>query len=445
MVLFEQKDAQAQAKEDRIAVCFLKEAERVRGILASTQDRVKTEPNSLLPAPIPASSLGRDAPGGRPARPPLKVILLGLILPLLLIAGGISWLFHPQVTITITPEQRSVAEDVNLVAVTGQPTTEQVQARRLSASATQHTPTPRRATGSKTIVPQAASGSLTFYNLAPYSQRLAIHTVLSARNGVQVETLEEAVVPPASGSPLLMGQATVPAEVAQVGSIGNLPVHAITVTCCTTDGMVTARNEQPFTGGRDAARYTFVQQSDVDQGQAQILPLTIQKAKAALTAQLGRGAQVAAAGQHCTSATTSTPPVGSRSATVTVSVTAVCHEESYAKEEAKLLATRIFSRDARKRLGPAYQQGHPIVGAAQASLQDATQGTLLITIPVHGVFTYQLDRAALPHLAQQIAGMSWRDAQMVLRKHPGVGRVTITGLTGEKLPSASHIRIIIAG
>ncbi len=426
--------------------------------MASTQDRPRTEPEhhrSLLPSPVPANTLGQPGVPKRsvvrsfrvPGRPPFKVFLLCLLIPLLLIAGITAWLVHPaaaRATITLTAQQSSVAQNITIVAVTGTPTAEQIQAQTLSATATQHTSTPIPATGRKSIPEIVAHGSMTFYNLASSVQTVPLHTVLTASNGVQVVTLAQAVVPPASGNPLVMGQDTVPAQATQPGSIGNLVAHAVTATCCVADGTITARNDQAFTGGQDADSYTFVQQNDIDQTSASLQPQAIQQAKANLVARLGKNEQGIEQSQTCTTQTTATPPAGSRSATFTVSVTATCKEQTYPKDAAQRQAHNAFITQAQKKLGFAYQlQGQPTTGAAQTNIQ--TQGTLLITIPVEGIFRYQLNLVALQRLTPQLAGKSWREAQAILLKQAGVGRAALTGISGDTLPaSANQITITVA-
>src|SRR5258708_23502721 len=109
---------------------------------------------------------------------------------------------------------------------------------------------------------------------------------LTSSSAVQVKPLGQAVIPPASAS--LMGYAAVAAQSTQPGSVGNIPVHSVSVNIG-PNGTILARNETPFKGGQDAENYRYVEQSDIDHAAASLQPQALQAAKTALAIQVKRG------------------------------------------------------------------------------------------------------------------------------------------------------------
>lgn len=399
--------------------------------------------SSLLPSPVPAHLLGRAVQPAhdrsvervRPPepRPPFLAFLLGLVLCVLLIAGGILWVVQSSASVTIlmTARQQAIGQTISLVAVTGTAGPGQLQARILSVtgeSAASSVP----ATGVQRLPELVAHGSITFYNLLLSVQTVSPHTVLTASNGVQIETLAQAVVPPASGSPLIMGQNTVPAQATQPGAVGNIAAGAVFTSCCVPDGTITAKNQQAFTGGQDATDQIVITPGDVAMASAPLVQQAQAQAQSSLSATLGSDDLATPAG--CTTLTLTTPPQGSPAATFHVRVSTTCRDAVVSRSEVERLAVTQMVRVIAPKLGPSYAlDGRP--QPAPAQVFPSGTGTLTVTVPVRSVWRYQLDRTALHRLLPDLAGKPWREAQTLLLKQQGVGQVTLVGNPIQTLPS----------
>src|SRR5260221_2241433 len=193
-----------------------------------------------------------------------------LLLALLLLAGvGMLWdsgplaplLFRPSAIVTIEPTRLESQAMLAITAVTGTSNTakHEVAARFVSATS----PASEafgQASGTAHVPATVASGTLTLYNAATYSQTIAASTVLTGADGVQVVTDAAASLP--AGNPPLFGVATVSAHTLQAGSHYNIAVLDIDGLCCAAG--VAVKNTAGFSGGRDAQTYTMVRQADVD-------------------------------------------------------------------------------------------------------------------------------------------------------------------------------------
>jgi len=114
----------------------------------------------------------------------LLAVALGILLavnleslsPILTILPGVT----PRASVTLTPAQERLHTVVPLTAVTGtpDPTRGQVRARLLSVQSIPFTHTVPTSGHGHTRA-QAAGGTLTFYNAAPYAQTVAAGTVLT--------------------------------------------------------------------------------------------------------------------------------------------------------------------------------------------------------------------------------------------------------------------------
>jgi hypothetical protein len=126
------------------------------------------------------------------------------------------------------------------------------------------------ATGKQYVPATTATGTITFYNGAIYSQIIPFGTVLKGADGIKVVTDEQAVIPPAvqTTSPTY-GQVSVAAHALISGRAGNIQAGDINEACCVTS--VIAQNTL-FHGGRDAYTYTYLSGQDVKNTTAPLLP-----------------------------------------------------------------------------------------------------------------------------------------------------------------------------
>src|SRR5258708_38012085 len=176
------------------------------------------------------------------------------------------------------------------------------------------------ATGKQYVPATTATGTITFYNGAIYTQIIPFGTVLKGSDGIAVVTDEQAVIPPAAQTtPAPYGQVRVSAHALISGEAGNIQAGDINMACCVTS--VIAQNPYTFRGGRNSRDFTYVTQKDITNAQAPLLP-TLQ----AQTLSLLSHPQL---NPTCTTVTTSTPSVGKEAISTVLTLIETCKAFSY--------------------------------------------------------------------------------------------------------------------
>lgn len=180
-----------------------------------------------------------------------------------------------------------------------------------------------QATGKGYIAPTFATGEVTFYNAATYTQIIPVDTVLKGQDGVAVITNEQAVIPPVTQTiPPTDGTATVPAHALSPGTIGNIPAGDINEACCVTSVLV--QNASAFSGGRDGQRFTYVTKQDVYKT---VTPLLTQLER--IVPQLFNSIALS---PTCTPTIAASPPIGQRAERVSITATVSCKAVSYSPQ-----------------------------------------------------------------------------------------------------------------
>ncbi len=247
------------------------------GGLVFTETPIEDEPD--LP---PVDSRGPE-PGTRRETPYFLHFLLLLLLFVLLDSAdsALGALFAPTVTVAITPQVRTLGATATIsVGNRGEMHGRVLAPLTLTQSQTV------RATGRGHQEAVAATGQLTFYNGQLQSVTIASGTVFTTGDGIQVVTLEAAVIPAAdpSTNPPAFGQITVPAQAVQKGASGNIGAFAISGSCCASSVIV--KNLAPFRHGQDARDFPYVTKGDIQGVVSQLTPLLLQSERAAFSSQL---------------------------------------------------------------------------------------------------------------------------------------------------------------
>jgi hypothetical protein len=181
------------------------------------------------------------------------------------------------------------------------------------------------ATGKQYVPATTATGTITFYNGAVYTQIIPFDTVLIGADGIKVVTGEQAVIPPAAQTtPPSYGRVSVSAHALMSGKAGNIQAGDINEACCVTS--VIAQNAS-FHGGRDAYIYTYLSSQDVKHTTAPLLP--------ALQAQTLATLPQPQLNPTCTTVTTSIPGVGKETINAVLRITETCKALSYSVSSAK--------------------------------------------------------------------------------------------------------------
>jgi hypothetical protein len=105
---------------------------------------------------------------------------------------------------------------------------------------------------------QAAHGTLTLYNAAPYAQTIPAGTLLTGTDGVQIVTEQEVTIP--AGDLATNGQATVMAQALQTGPAGNIKANDLYGLCCRANVFV---SNAAFHGGQNARTFPQVTAGDL--------------------------------------------------------------------------------------------------------------------------------------------------------------------------------------
>jgi Baseplate J-like protein len=176
------------------------------------------------------------------------------------------------------------------------------------------------ATGKGHTPATTATGIITFYNGAIYTQIIPTNTVLKGSDGVSVITDQEAVIPPAAQTvPPTYGHVSVLAHALMAGAAGNIQAGDINMACCVTS--VIAQNPYTFTGGRDARDFTYLTAQDVKNTITPLLP-TLQTSTLSIlpNPQLN---------PHCSTVNHASPGVGKETAHATITLIETCSADSY--------------------------------------------------------------------------------------------------------------------
>jgi len=347
------------------------------------------------------------------------------------------------VTVTITPTSKVLNNTYVISAVTLTPDPAQNQvAARVIASITPTQSKTVKTTGVGHVPGAQARGQLTFYNAFSHPQTIAIGTVLTDANGVQLVNDETALIPAAT--PPTEGSVTVSAHAIDAGVNGNISAFDFdNVPCCTSG--VNVQNTAAFSGGQDAYSYAFVEQSDIDGVVNPFQASLTQTAQAALKAQLHPGEQFFSS-PLCMPGITSDHQAADRATNVSVTVAVTCTGEVYDHQAAQSVAANLLRQEATRDPGPGYALvGNLVTDVRQVSLTDTKKGTLSLMVDAEGVWVYQFGAAQKQALAKLLADKSTQNAQTLLLEQKGVTTAAIqfSGSNENTLPSDPTQIIIV--
>jgi hypothetical protein len=389
------------------------------------QDK-KTTPNPLrwnAPVPFPV------------------VVAIGTAL-FVLIGAGVWYLLPllaPSATVTIVPVSRAVTATGTLTVTTG------------PANATQHE-IPGRVLGTMTMsqaqsIPttgtghqdaQAASGTITFSNAAPYVQTVAAGTLLTGADGVEVVTNSEAVIPAGNLTTGKYGQVTVSAHAVLPGPGGNIAANDIYGQCCRLN--VFAANSA-FSRGVSARTYPMVTAHDINTVATNLEKQLTRSMQAAFAPQVSSD-ETLIVPLPCTPLVNPDHEIGTEATEVQVTVSLVCTGEVYRTNAYQAQMTQLVTHAALP-LGPGYQQ----TGTIQASVTATTyrpHGAVILAVKGAGTWTYQINATERAAIVERIAGKSKAQATALLLAMPGVQSAAIDEQRSDQLPGdGSRIQVMI--
>jgi Baseplate J-like protein len=399
----------------------------VESLLSDKQDVTQT------PAVIPTRQTPVTAPTQAFATSPLQTAreakiasIVSVLLACALVCLTVSMAFYAvfeSITITLTPLEQRFSDTLMLHLVTGVPTSlSQVEARRLPPISLSQVLT-TAATGSYHQQPTYALGYVTFYNGSLTSVTIQAGMQFTGQDGVMIVTAKTVSVPGVdlSANPPSLGQATVAAQAANMGSRGNIQAYDINGTCSQCGASIIVKNTQAFTGGQDAKTFTIVQQSDIDGMKGPLTAALQHSMTSAIQGQVRPGESLLVG--PCSLAFHTNHRAGEEAQSVTLIASETCSGLAYTQDSVQENSLKLAQMQA---------PGTHFVFLPVPDVRIVS--TTLTPIPtittrVKGVFAYLFTSSERHRVAAAIAGLKPGEAYQVLRKTAGIDKAAISGVS----------------
>ena len=376
-----------------------------------------------------------------PAFPPLPLkplrnalpFLIGTLCLLLAVALGITTLllmFAPSATVTIIPTSMQIATTraVTIVTSNANAAQQQIPGRLLETiTLSQAKTVPATGTGHQQA--RAAQGFITFYNALPAPQTIPAGELLTGADGVEVVTLQDALIP--AGTLATNGQVTVTAQAVNVGPQGHIAAGEIYGKCCREDVFV---SNGPVCGGQNARSYQMVTQQDINSVVLTLKTSLDRNVQAALSQQV-QPDETLVTPVPCRSRMTPDHQAGSEATQVNVTVSETCTGEVYTTSALNALLMQTATQQAVKQLGKSYN----LVGDLQTSITQAAintrQGTATLRVKTISNWVYRFSQAQQQEIKLAIRGKSKSKATVLLLRTPGVQTISLSIKNGSLLPT----------
>lgn len=415
----------------------------VESTLASTPEQTDASPTTgdldAQPMNETPSSL---PPITRPSR--LRLVLwIGVGMSATLVMLAILLLVSPfilaaPVTVTIIPASSTLTTTMQVSLSTGNhPAPGSLSGRALpmlSLSETLTVPT----TGIGHQPAEPGHGMVTFYNAAPEVQIIPAGTLLTGKDGIEVVTDADAVIP--AGQLSTNGQVSVAAQTVNVGSSGNIAVSDLYGACCREDVFV--QNRAAFTGGRNARTYPMVRMQDIARVEGVLHPQLIASMKAAFLTDLAAGEYLVTP-FACREDVDGSAGIGDEATSLTLMLTDTCTAVAYQTQElASLVIGQLMIR-AHQQFGAGYAlEGTLTPMILNAIPAPGKLNTQLLMVRGSGTWAYQFSEQEIEQIAKMIAGRSATQATSLLLHTPGIGQVEV-GTSGSLPADPARICVLV--
>jgi hypothetical protein len=239
-----------------------------------------------------------------------------------------------------------------------------------------------------------------------------------------------------------VGSITVTGTAVDEGVGGNIPAFDIFGSCCASGILV--RNTAAFSGGVNPQPNMVITQHDIDTATNNLIALVKPQAQSQLKGKVKANEDVVPNTLNCTAHDSADHKVGDIATKVTVTGTATCSEEVYDRDGAEKIAADALRAKAATNPGPGYApvDNKIVTGVTQATVID-NKHTVSLIVHAEGVWVFQFSNAYKQQLANAIANKSKSDAMNFLLAQQGVSAVSISISSGNTLPSADEITIVI--
>ncbi|GCE07516.1 serine/threonine-protein kinase [Dictyobacter aurantiacus] len=427
-----------------------------RPLVAPTRTRssgAAASPASPLPPARrpagPATAINQSMPPGQHRRRGRKLTTIGLLCSAALITALLLVLLTPifpglhaltgipplfggaggptTPTITIVPTSKTITDTYIIQGVPANPDPQQLQ---ISLRNVKSTPDPQMrqitGTGHNKTNGTVAKGTLTFFNGAFISQTIQAGTILTGQDGVQVTINNTTTIPPADAATAHTSNVAAAAHTINVGNNSNIKIRDINQTCCASNNTIFVSNLSPFTGGQDAADYTFVQQGDVDAVVNPLVTSLSQQAQSDFNKQLAATEQLVGAPTCTKSVQSNKGEIGDQGHNVTsttVTVSATCTGMAYDQKGAQQIASSRLRQKAASNPG----SGYALVGNVTSRVININRRgqNIALLVSAQGTWAYQFSPQRKQQLLQAVAGKSISAAQQFLKQQIGIANVFI--------------------
>ena len=282
-----------------------------------------------------------------------------------------------------------------------------------------------------------ATGELIFYNGQSTEQTIAIGTIFTGADGIQVATDQAAIIPPAS--PPQFGEMAVSAHAINSGSAGNIPAGDINTTVAIA---VFAKNTAPFHGGQDERDFQTVAKSNITTAEAPLKATLAQSVNGALQGQLKDNESLVT--PSCTTTTSSDHRPGDEATQVKITASETCSAVAYNRDELQAQVIELLNHQETEKLG----SGYSILGNPQITVTSTTtakQVTLSFTSV--SAWVYALNLQEQKYIKKIIAGKNKQNALLLLSSLPGIESISIqsSGFGDDtRIPKdVSHIHLLV--
>lgn len=335
--------------------------------------------------------------------------------------------------VNITPQQTSLDKTYTISAILGIPNSskQQVQARSISSSSTTQSITVS-ATGHGTTPAKEATGYIYMKNLQ--TNKTLIYYANSSQSYFQHGSY---TVYLSQGGVLQPGaSATIPAYATPSGSGGNLPAGTFNQNFSCNNGSLQNCSyvyNDAFSGGSDAASYTYVLQNDVNNANNQVVNQyesgETATAKSNVAGKVSSNEQMFN-GIACAQRLSDNQSAGNHASSITAFISVSCSAEVYDPNSAQSLSASLLQNSIIR------TPGEKLIGKITThvkSVSAGSNGTVILEVEAKGTEVYTFSATQLQLLKASIAGKSLQEAQAILYRQPSVSKaVVIVSSTDEK-------------
>ena len=341
----------------------------------------------------------------------------------------------PQATVQITETPTQQQERYLLTAAphynTPDPNNFAMPARVLQTTSADSNTT--ATTGLKNVPATTAQGTLLFTNTGDNAVLINADQDFVTDAGVHIKLAQDVNVPAKQDGH--NGTAKATARAANPGKTGNIaantPLHA------DLPSRVSVQNPAAFSGGADAQSVHIVAQNDIDRVLTDLRKKLMQQAEQQLQSQLVSG-EIMATKPTSNETPRSNFPVGAQTDQVQVTLSIQESVPVYKPTVAVEIAATLLSNQANHTLGTKFRRMGDITKVGDPNVTDVTNGTIHLSVTVHGTWVYNFSPTQTDQWRQAMRGLTPAAAQAYLRAQKGISDVHIELPFGtDHLPAAA--------